>query len=78
MNINLKGHPVSPDEVPVGVGLPAEPDGAVAVEELLEEGGAGQPEPGPSVHRPVGVQQQLVENLAATTVEKMKMPKCLN
>ena len=52
-----------PDEVSAGVGLPAELDWAVAVEELLEEGGAAQPQPGTGVHAPISVQGQLVKHL---------------
>lgn len=52
-----------PDVVSVGVGAAAEPYGAVTVEELLEEGAAGEPHPAAGVHAPVGVQQQLLEHL---------------
>lgn len=52
-----------PDEVPVGVGAPAEAHGAVAVEKLLEEWTAGQPHPAACVHAPVGIEKQLLEDL---------------
>lgn len=52
-----------PDEVPVGVGAPAEAHGAVAVEKLLEKGAAGQPHPAARVHAPVGIQEQLLKHL---------------
>lgn len=52
-----------PDIVPIGINSTPEADGAVAMEELLEEGGAWQPHPGSRVDRPISVQQQLVENL---------------
>lgn len=53
----------SPDVVPTGVRAAAEAHGAVAVEELLEEGAAGQPHPAARVHAEVGVQEQLVKHL---------------
>ncbi len=50
------GKKKAPDVIAVCVSLATKLNGTVAVEELLEEGGAGQPQPGPSVHAPVRVQ----------------------
>lgn len=53
----------SPYVVSVGVSAAAEAHGTVAVEELLEEGAAGEPHPASSVHAPVCIQQQFLEDL---------------
>ena len=52
-----------PDVVSVGVDALSERDGVVRVEELVEEAAARQPHPHARVRAPVGVQQQLVEDL---------------
>lgn len=52
-----------PNEIAVGIGLPAISHRAIAVEELLEERRTGEPHPRPRVNRPIGVQEQLVEYL---------------
>lgn len=56
-----------PYVISVGVRASAEAHGAVAVEELLEEGAAGEPHPAACVHTPVCIQQQLLKHLDTET-----------
>ena len=39
------------------------------MEELLEEGAAGQPHPCASIHAPVHIQQELIKHLAKTDIQ---------
>ena len=51
------------DKVSVGIDFTPEFDGAVAVEELVEEWWTREPHPRASIDRPVSIKQQLLEYL---------------
>lgn len=63
------GEPVYglPDVVSWRVSSPSKADRTVAVEELLEEGTAGQPHPAASIYTPISIQQQLLKHLQEHT-----------
>lgn len=52
-----------PNEISVGVSLSTKLDWTIQRKKLLEEWRAGEPHPGSSVHRPIGVEQEFVKDL---------------
>lgn len=70
----LERRDVLADVIAIGVGLTSKLHRAVAVEELLEERRAAEPQPHPGVDAPIGIEQQLLEHLHALLPADPQVP----